>query len=165
MATVGVFEHGANKSGVSESKLIAGKTHYSQNVEGGAGTALKRSKLVAAWGTVTTPRRAQMALNLYYRVTQDKEVLKVVPLPTDCTLKAHGEGDRYPRYLEDWSQLWLRDTEDECCHFMGSEPRWMSSSPSCRACNASIGAWWSWTAAHLRKAMQREVWTAIKSLG
>ena len=143
MATVGVFEHGANKSGVSESKLIAGKTHYSQNVKGGAGTALKRSKLVAAWGTVTTPRRAQMALNLYYRVTQDKEVLKVVPLPTDRFPKARGEGDRYLRYLDDWSLLWIRDTEDKCGHLLASEPRSTSSSSSCGTCNASTGAWWS----------------------
>ena len=144
LASVGAIELGLNNRGVSEGEPITAKAHYSRSIKSDTLTMLERSKLIEAGRTMAVPRQAQTNLTPHGRLTQGKEILKVVPLLTSRILTAYGKDDRYPRCFDDWAQVWFRDTEDEYARLEDSERLSTSSSSRCGTWLTSAGGWWSW---------------------
>ena len=77
-------------------------------IDDGAVGVLKRSRLIEAWDTVSTPRKAPMVLDANTHVTQDEETLNVEPLATVRLPTARGKGDRCLCHSDYWSQVWAK---------------------------------------------------------
>eukprot|EP00392_Amoebophrya_sp_AT5.2_P015403 g15605.t1 len=105
-------------------------------VNGGAVAVLKCSKMIDAWDTVTIPEAVQLIINpnlppikgsaaqgtFYDRISQDKEILKVVLLLSGSIQSAKRECDNYIHTFEKFSTLWRKNIEDEYKLFQDSIP-------------------------------------------
>ncbi|CAD7937238.1 unnamed protein product [Amoebophrya sp. A120] len=105
-------------------------------VNGGAVAVLKCSKMIDAWDTVTIPEAVQLIINpnlppikgsaaqgtFYDRISQDKEILKVVLLLSGSIQSARRECDNYVQTFDKFNMLWMKNVEDEYKEFQDSIP-------------------------------------------
>lgn len=105
-------------------------------VNGGAIAVLKCGKMIDAWDTITVPKNVQLIINpnlppvmgtgaqgtYYDRISQDKEILKVILLLTGAIRCARKECALFVTQFSRYDSLWLQNIDQEYEKFRKEEP-------------------------------------------
>jgi dynein heavy chain len=105
-------------------------------INSGAVAVLRCSKMIEAWDTTTIPKNVQLILNpnlppvqgglnqgtYYDRVSQDREILKVILLLTGSIQCARQMCSTYMTEFDSFSWLWTSDIQTEYKAFVAQEP-------------------------------------------